>query len=144
MAYSDFSKLFPSFPNYTEEMYNGNEPSSKEYLSIDNSIHDIWSTQYGKAETCEDRIITAIFNIGAQKSISIIGNSLWVVKLLQKGVYEYCYNHGGIGMEKYGMIKFDLSKEETLKIINTKIENCKLWEMVQKRALELYNESLEK
>lgn len=55
--------MFPSFPNYTEQMYEGNEPCGKGHELIEGGFADRWECKWGSAETNGNRIIHASFSI---------------------------------------------------------------------------------
>jgi hypothetical protein len=129
---------FEGFPNFTWEMYDGNAPAGKGHgVYGTDDFFDRWSCKYGGGETYKGRINHADFNINYKINIYICGDTLWITDIRysdKSDVWEYSnkndrtkrYNH------------HELEPEKIEKILNTKIDNCKFWDMVQARAKELY------
>ena len=130
------------FPNYTWDMYDGNAPAGKGHEMIDGGVADRWEFKYGNAETYNGKILYAFFTISSKVSISIIRDSLWVLDKRYAGksdFWEYCVNHGGMPgppcvSEK---CRHKLEPENLEKYLNSKFDNCKIWDIVQQRAKEL-------
>lgn len=138
----NFDELFPTFTNYTENMYLGNEPAGKGHERLDGGFCDRWQTKYGTGETYDGRIIHARFSLNAKVTIYIIGNALWVVDFRHSGkpdFWEHCVNHAGMPGSPCTCesSRHKLEPERLEKYLHTVIPNCKFWDMVQKRALEL-------
>lgn len=140
--------LFPSFPNYTQDMYEGNAPCGKGQQVLDGNESDRWVCMYGSGESYNGEIIHIRFNLNQKISIYIIGNHLWIVDLRYSGkndFWEYT-NIEGLGYPGSPCCakqsRHSLEPEKIEKILNTKIENCKFWDMVQARAKELYSQGI--
>ena len=134
--------LFESFPNYTEAMYLGNEPAGKGHGHINGGYCDRWCCQWGGAETYDGRIIHATFSLNHKVSIYIVGDALWVMDIRYAGkpdFWEYCVNCSGMPGSPCinESSRHTLEPERLEKYLHTVIPNCKLWDMVQKRASEL-------
>jgi hypothetical protein len=135
--------LTTTFPNYTREMYEGNTPSCKGHERVNGGFMDKWSCKYGGGESYQDIIDNAEFSINYKITIYIVGSSLWIVDIRYAGktdFWEYFNNDlkmpGGCCCSESS--RHTLEPDKIEKILNTKIENCKFWDMVQKRAKELY------
>ena len=138
--------MFPSFPNYTEQMYEGNEPCGKGHELIEGGFADRWECKWGSAETNGNRIIHASFSINQKINIFIIESTLWITDFRYEGksdVWEYS-NNDNIRFPGspclYKRRRHELEKDKIEKILNTNIP-CKLWELVQQRSKELYQAS---
>lgn len=125
---------FPSFPNYTEDMYNGNEFASKT-----EGGYDAFYTKYGETIVGVEGIVCSKFCIDKTTTIYICGNSLWIIKSLQNGIYQFCVNCNGMPkgccypeskIHKMGIV-------DAYKTLDKAIANCKLWELVKARALDI-------
>lgn len=87
-----FKTMFPSFPNYTLEMYKGNEPCGTGHKLANGGIADRWSCKYGGGETYGDTILHASFSTNNKITIYIVGNHLWIVDSRYSGnsdIWEY-------------------------------------------------------
>ena len=136
---------FPSFPNFTKEMYDGNAPCRKGYRMIDGGESDSWTTKYGDGETYKGEIINAKFNINQKITIYITGNHLWIMDLRYSGkndFWEYTNIKGRGAICSNESLQHSLEPDKIEKILNTKIENCKFWDIVQARAKELYSQGI--
>lgn len=152
MEQKEFEKqcpLFPSFPNYTKAMYEGNEPCSKGHKLTSGEFADRWDCMYGGGETADNEIIHASFSINRKITIHICGDSLWIVDLRYYGksdVWEYS-NNGNLKMPLGACCNaksiHQLEPEKIEKILSEEYD-CKFWRLVQKRAKELYNNVSEK
>lgn len=129
----DFSKLFPSFPDYTEDMYNGNEPAHKSSIYVDG---DVWETQYGRAVTTNRvELIGCGFSIRPYTTIYICWKSLKVVRFsVVAGKSQYFSNES-----EYPLQSIVMDEKLAEEIINKKLPNCKIWSIIQKRAKELFD-----
>lgn len=136
--------LITTFQNYTPEMYEGNIPAGKGHQRINGGYFDRWATKYGGGESYKDIVSFASFSISRKITIYITGEHLWIVDIRYSGkpdFWEYT-NIEGRGMpgppccsEKS---RHKLEPENIEKILNTKIDNCKFWNIVQKKARKLY------
>lgn len=125
------------FPNLTKDMYFGNDFTRTGHKTIDGGETEIWSTMWGTGEIYKDKIISADFSFNTKVTVYICADRLRIVDIRHSGkndvwVYDNTPNR------KYGRFEHDLEEEKIQKIINTKIPNCKYWDMVQKRIKELY------
>ena len=68
--------MFESFPNYTEEMYNGNEAAF-----VENGIEH-WRFYNGEAQIQNGNIIGAKFSIKKTKCVHIIGDRIFCYNLV--------------------------------------------------------------
>ena len=136
--------LTSTFPWYTAEMWEGNEPEGEGYNMVDGGKSERWKTKYGGGETYKEQILCAEFNINQEITIFITDDCLWIMDNRYSGksdFWEY------VNIEGHGFPGFPcctenhrhrLEPEKIEKILNTKIDNCKFWDMVQQRAKELY------
>jgi len=132
-----------------DEVWLGNEPAGAGPEHIDGGFCDRWELCYGGGITYNGKVINAEFWTGKRTSIHITGNRLWVIEGRYSGksdFWEYCINHSGMPgppciSEKY---RHKLEPERLEKILNTKIPNCKFWDMVQARAWEIIKEERNK
>ncbi len=135
------SVLFPSFVNYTDEMYLGNEPCGKVRDHLNGGYRNRWSCKWGDGESYKGELINANFSINEKIRIYIIGSVLWIVDHRHAGkndVWEYSSDPEKIRMHnKHPKLIHELEPDKIEKILNTKID-CKFWEMVQSRAKEIY------
>lgn len=134
---SRIKNMFPSFPNYTEEMYEGNEPSGSWEMTIGKTMYR-WKTQWGDGQSTDEGIFEAKFQINQKITIYIVGSSLLIVDIRYAGkpdIYEYS-NDDKLHYPSKGFVN-KLEPDRIEKILNTKIPNCKFWDLVQARAKEL-------
>ena len=85
--------LFPSFPNFTEAMYEGNKPAGKGHEHIEGGYCDRWSCKWGGGESYKGRLLNADFKPNYKITIYICGDVLWITDLRHSGktdVWEYC------------------------------------------------------
>ena len=144
MTESEFQKqcpLFPSFPNYTQAMYEGDEPAGKGHKHINGGYCERWASKYGGGESYAGEIIDANFSINTKTTIYIVGSHLWIVEQRYSGksdVWEYT-NDGYMKVILLHPLRIhEMETDKIEKILNTKID-CLFWTMVQKRAKQLYN-----
>lgn len=130
------------FPNHKPEMYDGNMPAGKGHESVNGGYTDRWETKYGGGETYNGDISYATFCVDKEASIYIAGDCLQITvnkRNSQQDIWEYTntpsYNLAWTVLPKH---YHELEPEQIEKILDTKIENCKFWDMVQARAKELY------
>lgn len=135
---SRIKNMFPSFPNYTEEMHEGNEPCGSWEMSVGKTMYK-WVTKWGCGQSTDEGIFEAKFQISQKITIYIVGDSLMIADIRYAGkpdVYEYS-NNGNLHYPSESFLH-KLEPDKIEKILNTKIPNCKFWDMVQARAKELY------
>lgn len=138
----DLEFMMSVFPNYTEAMYEGNEPARFGHEMVNGGRSDVWSCKYGSAETYKDEIITADWIINYKVRIFICGNLLWITDIRHSGKPDiWDYTSDGkvrfIGNMKY---HHDLEPEKIESILSREYD-CKLWGLVQARAKALYSSS---
>ena len=128
-----------TFPKYTMEMYRGNEPSCAGHFMVDGGRASRWKFWAGSAETYQGRILTADFYQGPDICVFLCGNGMMITRILVKEVRQYTVNMNGLPTGC--CIRDDLLKQmeddEARRILNRKYENCKIWDMIRKRAVEL-------
>lgn len=119
------------------DMYNGNKPTTKGHKRVSGEYNDKWCTKYGDGETFKDKIDFFSFNLNHKINIYICGDTLWITDIRYSGksdVYDYC-NNGKL--QSNNRTRHELEPEKIGKYLNTEIPNCKIWDMIQKRAWEL-------
>ena len=138
-------EIFPSFPNFTQNMWNGNEPNCKGHDMVGGGQSQKWTFRYGNAETFEDRILCASFSLSPKVTISIVGDTLNILDFRYSGKFDewsYCNKPAGsIHGTFMAVHQHELEPERIKKYLKTNIPNCKIWDMIQARAKELYNQS---
>lgn len=124
---------------FTPEMIDGNEPVGKGHERVTGGFNDRWQTRWGSGETFSDEIDFFHFSLNRKVTIYICGDTLWITDIRYSGkpdVWDYC-NKGKL--QYGGRYSHALEPERIKKYLNTEIPNCKIWDMVQKRAWELYS-----
>lgn len=134
--------LVKTFPNYTMEMWEGNIPCGKGHELARGGFADRWSSNWGTGETDGDEILHFEFDLNSKVCIFICDDFLNISDLRHYGRHDqWCYSNKpgheiwGTYLKKY---QHPLEPEKIEKYLNTKIPNCKVWDMVQARAKELY------
>lgn len=133
------------FPNFNGEMYDGNIPCGKGHTMVDGGRSDRWSTQYGGGETYNGKILHASFSLNHKVSIFICGNTLHILDIRYSGKFdfwEYTNNSNMKQVTTNERYRHRLESEKIEQILNTKIKNCKFWDLVQERAKELYAQGI--
>ena len=123
----------------TPEMYNGNKPAGKGHERVSGGYNDRWVTQWGSGETFDDEIEFFSFSLNSKVTIYICGDTLWITDGRYSGkpdVWDWC-NDGKL--QHLTVFRHDLEPDRIERYLNTKIPDCKIWDMVQKRAWELYS-----
>ena len=143
---SDFKKLFPSFPNYTEDMYEGNKPKCESTAFCDSME---WHSKYGTAHISNDGIInSAYFSLyfkNPKYVVEIIGNNLTIRKYSSDNKSIYVYHSSRKYGEYFNKMENEISEYEIIRnVLSCKIDNCVLWNIIKERATYLFNESKEK
>lgn len=134
------SDLYPLFVNYTDEMYFGNEPCGKGHEHVNGGFCDRWSCKYGCGESYNGELIDADFIINSKIKIFICGTTLKITDIRYAGktdVWEWTNNPSLYGVCISPSCVHELEHEKIESILNMKF-NCKFWDMVQKRAKEIY------
>lgn len=131
------------FETYTADMWNGNEPSCKGSYWFSNDewiIAEKWECRYGGGETINDQIVQCNFWINRKIGIHIARNHIWIVDNRYTGrtdFWEYsdCEAFKMPGWPCFSEVhRHQLEPEKIGQILNTKIENCKFWNLVQAKA----------
>lgn len=134
--------LLSSFPNWKPEMYEGNIPAGKGHERVGGGYMDRWETKYGGGESYNGVLNHASFSLNRKISIYIIGNHLQILDIRHDGkcdIWEYTNKPDrNLKWSIHPNHYHDLEPERIEKILDTKIPNCKFWDMVQARAKELY------
>ena len=136
---------FESFPNFTDEMYLGNEPCGKGHEMVSGGYADRWTTEFGGGETYKGEIQFFSINIDRKISLFICGDTLYILDIRHDGKTDFWeYSNNGNGLMPGSPCcsessRHTLEPDHIEKIINTKRENSKIWDMVMRRARELYD-----
>lgn len=136
---------FPSFPNFTDEMWLGNEPCGKGHEMVAGGYADRWSTEFGGGETYKGEIQFFSINLNYKISLFICGDTLYILDIRHAGKNDFWeYSNNGNGLMPGSPCcsessRHTLEPDRIEKILSTKRENCKVWDMVMSRAKELCN-----
>lgn len=137
---NNFNAMFPTFQKYTKEMYLGNAPCGKGWEQPDGSFCDRWSFYCGEAQTKEDEVVFARFNLNHKITVNIAGSSLWITDIRYSGksmVYQYT-NDDGFRTNNIAQVNLkELEPAKIESILDSEID-CDIWRMIQKRAKEIY------
>lgn len=150
------SVKFPSFPNYTDEMYLGDEPArpgggmtwvDPEALERGEVItlrSDAWSTQHGSAETLNGKLMCCDMKAGFNDSVEIIGEHLMVhhIKMHPNGNYAIAvvYTNDGY-MSVPEQWPDPLEKKAAVRIIKKVGKEGKIGKLIEETALRLMEEA---
>ena len=133
--------VFDTFPNFTNSMYDGNEPCGKGQEYVDGGYCDRWTTRFGGGESYKGYLIHANFSLNQKITIYIVGDVLWIVDFRHFGksdVWEYTSDPSKSHMTNITPSRIHtLESEKIEKILNTDID-CAFWRMVQSRSKEIY------
>ena len=131
--------------SFTEEMWNGNAPSARGHKNVSGGYNDLWQTRYGGGETYNDQICFFTFSLSPKVSIFICGDYLRITEIRYAGKFDMwvCQNKDAIPFRQNGNDHV-LEEDKVRKYLNTKIENCRIWELVRARAAELLPQKYEK
>ncbi len=120
-----------------DDVWLGNEPEGISGYSVDGYPVLRWNCKYGGGYTINGRISKFDFSINKKVSIFICGDTLCIRDYRRsKATWSYVYCNNSKFSKGKG--SRPLEQEKIEKYLNTKIPNCKAWDMVQKRAWELY------
>lgn len=136
--------MMETFPNYTENMYNGNEPS---YYSdgINGNIAN-YSCRYGCGSVAQNgELIHAQISLDKLNTIYVVGNDIKILHIPYDGVphfwywsYGYnneygFYNHGKDCLPKYPV-------DYVEKLLNKKrdFDGTKFYEIVKRYVLKKF------
>lgn len=128
-------------PNYTWDMYNGNEPAGKGHELVGGGYTDRWECRYGDAETVNGKILHASFDITPRVRMYLCRDSLFIIDVRYAGKHDFwelCVNHSGMPGPPCcsESSRHVLEPEKIEKYLNMDFD-CELWRMVRERALEL-------
>ena len=127
-----------SFPNFTKEMWAGNEPCGKGHELVSGGVADRWEFFKGSAETYNDEILTADFIIDINTGIHIVDDTINICKITAEYFYNYCNKETGRIWGTFNEYnRKNLEFDKVISILNRKFPNCKIWDMIQSRAKEL-------
>ena len=136
----NMKEKFPSFPNYTDAMYLGNEPTGSWEMSTGKTMYR-WSNCWGSGQSTTDGIFEANFQINSKITIYIVGGHLNIIDIRYAGKPD-TWEYSNTEQRYFKSFSHELEADRIEKILNTKIPNCRFWDLVQKRAKELYENSL--
>lgn len=133
-----FGLLHTINDSFSEDMWNGNKPCALGHENINGGHNDLWQTRYGGGETYNDNICFFTFSLNHKISIFLCGDYICITDIRYAGKFDtWIYqNKNAILMRQNGNDHI-LEPDKIEKILNTKIENCKIWEMIRRRAWEL-------
>lgn len=125
-----------------KEAWYGNIPARKVGRHIDGGRFDEWTVKWGSGWTYKDKIYNFSFRIPLGKETSveivIVRDTLVIMK----------NRYGSLNVEYYSNdktnlvpVKWQKPMEDPEKYLNIRIDNCKIWHTIQKRAKELYEQS---
>lgn len=135
--------LMETFPNYTEEMYNGNEPNY--YIDGINGKIAHYSCKYGIGEIDSNgELIYSTISLDKLNNIYIIGKWIKFIHIPYDGIPHAWGWNNEIGYFKEGSGKDctpDYPKEYILKLLNKKRDYCStiLYEKTKEKFLEVFN-----
>lgn len=137
--------LISTFPNYTEQMYEGNQPAGKGHELTNGGCAERWSCWYGCGETSGESVLWASITINHKINLFVCDDTIRITDIRYSGksdVWEFC-NNGKITFSSTLILKCHLHSLEDEKIERILASEFpgRFWQMVQKRALELYNET---
>ena len=139
----DYNFLFESFPNYTEEMYNGNKPN---YYSpgVNGDIAN-YSCRYGGGKIDhEGNLIYSNISLDRLNNIYIVGEWVKFIHIPYDGIPHAWGWENGKGYFKEGSGKDctpDYPKEYIFKLLNKKrdYDGTVLYEKTKEKFLEVFN-----
>lgn len=123
---------------YAEPIWAGNEPACKGHERVDGGVNDKWVCQYGGGETHDGVIDFAEFALNHKVSIYIHGDYIKFVDIRYSGKFDKWVWENQNKLYTIGGNTHELEPEKIEKILDSKFDNCKFWDMVQARAKELY------
>ena len=131
------------FPNYTDAMCDGDQPCGKGHELTDGGYADRWECWYGGGETSGESVLFATIYFNYKVSLFVCGNLLRITDIRYSGkpdVWIYDSN-GDITLPATPQNSIhQLEAERTEKILSSNLPG-RFWHLVQKRALEIYNQT---
>lgn len=134
--------LCSAFPNYTEQMYEGDHPAGSGHELTCGGYADRWECWYGCGETSGDSVLIATVYINHKISVFICGDILQIIDIRFSGKPDvWGYDSRGnfdLPCTRSKNIH-QLEREKIEKILAMEIPG-RFWQMVRNRALQIYNE----
>lgn len=135
--------LTSTFPYYTEDMYEGNQPSRKGHQLTGGGYADGWNCWYGGGETSGESVLVASIYFNPKVSLFVCGDMLRIIDHRYSGnPATWVYDSRGDFVTD-SKRTFPLEVEKIEKILSAKLPG-RFWNLVQKRALEIYAEANKK
>ena len=139
----DYNYLFETFPNYTKNMYDGNEPNY--YNEGINGEIAHYSCKYGTGEIdINGKLIYGNISLDKLNNIYIVGDGIKFIHIPYDGI-PHAWGWDNIrGYFKEGSGKDctpDYPKEYILKLLNKKrdYDGTILYEKIKEKFLEIFN-----
>ena len=132
------------FPNYRDGMYEGNLPAGKGHERVEGGWFDRWATRWGGGESFDGILSYAWFSPTTKITIFIDDDMLTISDMRHAGkpdIWEYTNRAGQRVSIRWSIAQahyHQLEPERIEAILNTKIPDCRFWDMVNARARELY------
>ena len=111
------SVKFPSFANYTDEMYKGNKPS-RESKYFKNAVDYVF--EYGEASFCDQMLLACNVTIDNNIVVTYWGGNLKITQFGNRGIkdmkyfcFDYYHNDVMVSTEKF-FTSVELNKITTL------------------------------
>lgn len=139
----DYNYLFETFPNYTKNMYDGNEPNY--YNDGINGKIAHYSCKYGTGEIdINGKLIYGNISLDKVNNIYIVGDWIKFIHIPYDGIPHAWGWDNTRGYFKEGSGKDctpDYPKEYILKLLNKKREYDRtiLYEKIKEKFLEVFN-----
>ena len=127
------------FPNYTEAMYEGDEPCGKGHELIRGGCADRWECKYGVGETSGEDVLCAHIIINRKIQLFVCRDCLRIVDNRYAGKTDVwvCDSNGELTTSDSKRRTHPLEAEKIEQVLSTKFAGL-FWKMVQKRAREIY------
>lgn len=135
----DYEFLHSIFPNYTKEMYTGNEP--KRFLPHINGDSIEEYDDYpnnGRAHIYHDELIHGDYRLAKNTTCFICNGMMQIIYNggLEKNCWAWTNADGGtIYGEKY------ISEAKLRRLLNVKKDDSKAWRIFKKKMMELFEEA---
>lgn len=136
--------MMDTFPNYTEDMWNGNEPNYFDKGINGDIAH--YSCRYGGGSIAPDgTILHAQISLDKLNTMYIVGDSIKLMHIPYDGIPHYWYwsygYDGKYGFYEHGKTCLPKYPDEYIeKLLNKKrdFDGTKLYEIVKKYVLEKF------
>lgn len=129
------------FENYTEQMYEGDQPCGKGHQLTGGGYADRWECRYGVGETSGESVLVAHIIINCKISLFICADVLEIIDIRYSGKSDvWGYNSKGDFTLPYVSPNHihPLESEKIERILSMEFPGC-FWRLVQNRALEIYS-----